>query len=257
LTKFNIELIVGGFFQAAGTLITDNIARWNGTQWLPMDAGLSYGVRSLFVDTINNILYAGGSFSYAGNTFVNHIAKWDGITWQAMGNGISNPVTSIVMYKGKLFAGTSDFNGISSLWYWDGSQWNDVHPYPDGIVYELEVYQNHLYTGGGYYQIGGIPWAGIAKYTDTTTVGLNEAELEFRLFPNPATHELIIEFRNPLPVSGELEISDLQGKTLFRQPVEKGCQHLKIDLQEKFSAGVYLCTLRAGEFLRMKKVIVH
>jgi hypothetical protein len=257
MTKFNNELIVGGFFQTAGTLITGNIARWNGTQWLPMDSGLSSGVLALFVDTLTNVLYAGGSFTYAGNTFVNHVAQWDGISWQPMSNGLSTAVFSLAMYHNKLFAGTTDNNGISSLWYWDGTQWNDVHPYPNGIVRELEVYQNHLYAGGGYYQIGGIPWAGIAKYTDTTTVGLPEKEFHFNIFPNPASNELMLDFGDPLNDPGEIEISDLRGKVILRLPIDLGCQEKQIILQDRFSTGLYICKFHSGESLVVKKIVVH
>jgi hypothetical protein len=257
MTKFNNELIVGGSFQAAGNLLTDNIARWDGTQWLALDNGLNSRVLSLYVDSLTNILYAGGSFTYAGSTLVNHVAQWDGTSWQPMSNGLSTAVFSLAMYHHKLFAGTTDNNGISSLWYWDGSQWNDVHPYPDGIVYELEVYQNHLYTGGGYYQIGGVPWAGIAKYTDTTTVGLPEKEFHFNIFPNPASNELMLDFGDPLHDPGEIEISDLRGKVILRLPIDLGCQEKQIILQDRFSAGLYICKFHSGESLVVKKIVVH
>jgi hypothetical protein len=154
MTKFNNELIVAGYFLSAGILPVNNIARWNGNQWLAMDDGLSYGVRALYGDTVNNVLYAGGSFSYSGTTFTNHIAQWNGSSWQPVGNGLVDPVFSLTMYKGKLYAGTTSVTGNSSLWFWDGTQWSDVHPYPKDYVYNLQVYQNHMYLGGGFDSIG-------------------------------------------------------------------------------------------------------
>lgn len=72
----------------AGGVEANYIAKWNGSVWSALSAGLSNGssVRALAI--ANNNIYAGGYFASAGGVITNSIAKWDGSEWTALGSGL-------------------------------------------------------------------------------------------------------------------------------------------------------------------------
>ncbi|HUD49855.1 MAG TPA: hypothetical protein VMR33_23730 [Candidatus Baltobacteraceae bacterium] len=82
------NLYAGGLFESAGGVSANNIASWNGSNWIALGAGVTVGleVESLVLDDVGN-LYVGGNFDTAGNISANSIAKWDGIQWSALGSG--------------------------------------------------------------------------------------------------------------------------------------------------------------------------
>ncbi len=77
-------LYVGGTFTTAGGVQVNYIAKWDGTDWSPLNGPGGIGVNSevsaltVFDDGTGPALYAGGSFTTAGGMPVNRIAKWRG-----------------------------------------------------------------------------------------------------------------------------------------------------------------------------------
>jgi hypothetical protein len=69
------------------------IARWDGSQWLPLGSGVNGDVQDLVVldDGTGNgsVLYVGGWFTSAGGQPANRIAKWDGSEWSPLGSGLT------------------------------------------------------------------------------------------------------------------------------------------------------------------------
>lgn len=249
MTEFNGELIVAGRFDFAGTTQTSNIARWDGTQWQTMGDGLSYYVHTLYVDSVNNELYAGGSFTHSGSTQVNFIAKWDGTTWQPLGNGLGNAVWDIVKYKGQLYVGTSHQLNPAPLMRFDGTNWSPIVPSPNKIVYCLNVYQDALYASGSFDSIGGIPYAGIARYQDTITSlpQQNISEKLFEIFPNPTRDKLEIKLIHQITERFQISISDATGKTVLQKEYSNNSSRMVINLPEELKSGVYTCRIVSGE----------
>jgi hypothetical protein len=85
-------LYVGGQFPTIGGVIAANIAKWNGTTWVPLGAGLNGFVTCLgaFNDGSGPALYAGGSFTASGSTTVNRVARWTGSEWVDVGGGVGS-----------------------------------------------------------------------------------------------------------------------------------------------------------------------
>lgn len=75
----------GGFVSADGHAIS-NIAKWNGTTWVPVGAGTNDFVEALAVhdDGVRPVLYAAGWFTMAGGATVRKIAYWDGLAWHGL-----------------------------------------------------------------------------------------------------------------------------------------------------------------------------
>ncbi len=111
------DVIVGGSFTIAGGAPANNIARWDGTSWSALGAGVSNASGTPSVNALavmpNGDLIAGGSFTAAGGVSANAIARWDGAAWSALGAGLTGGSFStivkalVVMPDGDLVAGGS------------------------------------------------------------------------------------------------------------------------------------------------------
>lgn len=100
---------VGGRFETSGTTVCNNVALWDGTDWLAMDDGVDGTVYSL--DTWNSDVFVGGLFASASSVSDTlNIARWDGSAWNAMGLGLDSYVNAIHHRSddgGRLYAGGS------------------------------------------------------------------------------------------------------------------------------------------------------
>jgi hypothetical protein len=139
LTTFDdgsgLALYAGGRFSTAGGQSVMNIARWNGSNWSPVGAGISGAVFALQVldDGRGPGLFAGGGFTGSGTTTAHNVARWDGQSWTPLGSGTGGSVNPTVwalgafddggarpenLFAGGLFstAGGHDSYGIAE-WY--------------------------------------------------------------------------------------------------------------------------------------------
>jgi hypothetical protein len=114
------NLYAAGSFNQIGGVMAHNIAKWDGSSWNSLGAGLYTNEGSnARVFTIafdrNGTLYAGGSFTSAGDSKARNIALWDGTAWSSLGSGIclnriepadmSAVKTLICTGENKLYAG--------------------------------------------------------------------------------------------------------------------------------------------------------
>jgi Tol biopolymer transport system component len=72
------------------------IARWDGSQWNPLDSGVQGQPNEpAYVAALHEYagdLWVGGRFNRAGSVFVGGIARWDGLRWDRIGPG---PMTGV------------------------------------------------------------------------------------------------------------------------------------------------------------------
>jgi hypothetical protein len=98
-------LFVGGIFTNPGGVPCRNIAKWTGTTWQPLAAGVGDGspnfanVNALaaFDDGGGTGLVAAGTFTTAGGQPAAHIAMWRGGQWLTLGSGINGPVNALAV----------------------------------------------------------------------------------------------------------------------------------------------------------------
>lgn len=151
------QLYAGGIFTIAtntgGMAVTVNrIARWDGTNWSALGAGLGGSVGALLVS--GNDLYAGANPG---------VVRWDGVTWTSLGLGLNGSATELAMSGGDLFAcgtiaiatnlgGTVTVNRIAR---WDGVNWSAMGSGVNNTAWGLAVAGNDLYVGGDFSSAGG------------------------------------------------------------------------------------------------------
>ena len=184
LAVYNNDLIVGGNFDSAGGVPATNIARFDGTSWHSLGAGLDGAEPPgiAYCDALaiyNGELIAGGKFQTAGGTTATNIARWNGTSWSPMGAGVGNPLAILggvsalrvhnnnVLYIGGYFSTAGglaasnivQYNGTSYALMTSGTGGNNPG------VYALNSFGNDLVVGGGFTSAGGLSVNHVARWT--------------------------------------------------------------------------------------------
>lgn len=154
LAIHNGQVYAAGRFIAAGTTVSVNIARWDGSRWQRVGKGINDVVTALYVD--GNMLYAAGNFTTAGNVGSPNLARFNlsSNTWESIGVGISGPVASMAaddryLYIGGAFAavGTTTVNNIARMDKSTG-QWSAMGGGFKGGVRTILLRGNEVIAGG-------------------------------------------------------------------------------------------------------------
>jgi len=95
---FDHNLYVGGYFTTAGGIAVHNVAKWNGTAWSAVGAGIGTSgqvVNALYVSPTSQKLYACGTFANDGTGLVTlpKVALFDG-AWVGVGTGLDGGVSA-------------------------------------------------------------------------------------------------------------------------------------------------------------------
>lgn len=117
------DLYVGGIFEYAGDVAVNNIAKWNGTAWTALGAGVEGLPEDLVF--IGNELFVGGAFDRAGEVDALNIARWNGSQWSALGAGVDGEVRDLDAIGSTLYV-AGDFWMIDEQLLAQGiAQWKD------------------------------------------------------------------------------------------------------------------------------------
>jgi hypothetical protein len=183
----NGDVYVGGIFSQAGGVLASNVAKWNGTAWSALGAGVANsnpylmpGVYALAVSPTGEV-YAGGGFDLAGGVAANNVAKWNGTAWAPLGTGAANGVAGGV--NALAVAGNGDVYAVgyftqaggvsaSQVARWNGTAWSGLG---SGItagnyvrVMALAVAANgDVYVGGQFAQAGTVAASNVARWNGT------------------------------------------------------------------------------------------
>jgi WD40 repeat protein len=159
----NGSLYAGGWFDTAGGVAANYIARWDGAQWHPLGSSMNGGVYALAFGP-DGSLYVGGWFTTAGGVVANHIARWDGVQWHSLGSGMNyNGVCALAFGPdGLLYAG-GDFTTAGGIFTkgiarWDSTGWHAVATGSgmNSSIYTLAVGPNRSLYAGGWFTAAGV-----------------------------------------------------------------------------------------------------
>lgn len=136
MVVWNGDLYVGGRFDTFAGFTANNVARWNGSTWSPLGAGVLssptwVGAWVAALAVYQNVLYVGGAFATAGGVASANLAIWNGTTWVATA-GCNDSVRCLATR-----IGTSATNSF-------------------------------LFAGGAFTSVGGVPVDKVARYQGTT-----------------------------------------------------------------------------------------
>ncbi len=154
------------------------IARWNGSTWSALGAGLDGTVTALAVwnDGGGSALYAAGDFATAGGQPASRTAKWNGSTWSALGSGLDGEVKELAVFDdgaGSALYATGAFTTAggrpaAGAARWDGAAWTPVGTGGGPVAASLAVFDSGagpaLYFGGKVLQTGGFASVGLGQF---------------------------------------------------------------------------------------------
>lgn len=141
LEVFNGDLIATGNEATFG-----HVARWDGSAWQAMGAGLPAQGMALCI--LNNELYAAANDG--------SVVRWDGSAWQPVGTGFNGVVRVIAAHAGQLYAG-GDFDQdagnsiqLRHLARWTGTAWEEVGQGLNNAVWGLLSDGTDLVVAGNF-----------------------------------------------------------------------------------------------------------
>ena len=185
------DLVAGGRFSSAGGVAANNVARWDGTSWSSLDAGVVTSCSicvpvSAMVVLPNGDLVVGGAFDTAGDIEAAHVARWNGNAWSAMGSGFPGQYDlgvyalaarpdGDVIAGGALWVpvGTGERNALVR---WDGSSWNSVSP---GLLYTVHSLTSG--PGGAVYAGGNFASATVSRFGRVTSTSSGQGGTTWEL----------------------------------------------------------------------------
>lgn len=167
MTTWQNSLIVCGYFNRAGNVQVNHIAKWDDNTWSSLGNGFNYELND--VKEYKGDLYATGFFDTAiGFGQVNYIAKWNGNAWKPLGLGLNSVGNVMEIYNNELIVGGFFMSAgevyAPKIARWNNNEWKAMGFGMSGPVYALCVYNGELYAGGNFVYAGESVCNGIAKW---------------------------------------------------------------------------------------------
>lgn len=142
LAVFNNELYASGNFQRCGSLIVNNIARWNGNNWSVVGEGINT-ILSYTMTEYNNELLVGGEMESPYQIRRPYFFIWDGTNWKP-GNFTmdSTPYRFYTsgndLYVGGIFNYVNGFT-VNGVFRWDGHKIYSIGNGVEGCAASLMI----------------------------------------------------------------------------------------------------------------------
>jgi hypothetical protein len=193
------------------------VAKWDGTQWLPVGEGLNDTVVVFAVDSLQNKLYAGGTFTLTGlGQPAKHIAEWNGTNWQEVGGGTNGYVQSLFAKDSNLYVG-------------------------GGFTQAGGIPANHIVVWGN-------NSVGINE--------LGKKERKIKLYPNPNNGNMQLDYSLNEGETGIVKIMDVTGKLVATYVLEKDKANIAIS-EAALKNGVYFYQIIVnGEVIKSDKLVI-
>jgi hypothetical protein len=192
------ELVVAGFFDnAANVPNTRSLARWNGSRWADLGAGL-VSPNAIWTMLVREgpggpRLFVGGAFPAIGGVTGVAIASWDGSAWTTHATsvtGFSPTIFKLLDHddgSGLRLYASGRFTTLDSagplIARWDGSAWSNVGPglNPTSSTTTINAMVVHddgsgpaLYVGGSPFFLPGGVQASVAKWNGSTWTAVGQ-----------------------------------------------------------------------------------
>lgn len=228
-----------------GVYVTTN----NGTNWTSANNGLTrQNVRALAV--IGSNLFAG--VQYGGV----YLSTDNGAIWNEASNGLSNNDVLCLAVGGRnLFAGTNGGGVYVSID--NGASWTAVNDgWTNPKVAALIVSGTNLVAGTE----TGMWWRALSQMVSVPERANSNPQHYWldQNYPNPFNPSTTISYELPQAAQVNLSVHDVLGRevaTLVNEKKTAGYHAATFDAS-RLSSGVYVYTLRAGNFVSVKKMLL-
>ncbi len=274
IANYNGKLYMSGEVSSGSSCA--NLAYYDGISWHPW-AGVYGNVnKGVFgMKVIDSMLYVYGRFYSIGGTNCMGLAAWNGTKWFGFGKGVGvdGTIWNVSKFNGEIYVnGIFDsindlsssnglFNFYTDLAKFDGTKWcTFMEPFNNTVSFTTE-YNNELYMGGAYLEIGShTPAMPLTKWIGGSTsvncganidAGLNEyyEKINFLISPNPTKSIInIIDEQNQLQNS-TIEITNALGEVVFSSSFSN-----QIDISH-LQSGMYFLTVQDNSKKKTVKII--
>jgi hypothetical protein len=163
----------------------NHIARWNGSTWSSLGAGLTstFGPDAILVtsmcvfdDGSGSALYVAGSFTHAGGIPAHRIARWDGTSWSSLAGNPADAIQELVVFDDGMGPALFATGWPGNLFRWDGSNWSivgsELQTVPDCLGVFDDGSGEALYVGGRFDGVGTTWMQSIMRWNGSTWSGL-------------------------------------------------------------------------------------
>ncbi len=182
-------LYAAGFFEMAGGVAVNHVAKWDGNNWSALTGTSGTGLDSLaetaavFDDGSGTALYVAGDFSSAGGIPARFIARWDGTEWSELGGppesldffislAVYDDGHGSALYGGGAFQQVDDLT-VNNIARWDGGTWSALSgPEGTGLGHFASALAEFddgngsaLFAGGSFTTAGGVLSTYIGKWS--------------------------------------------------------------------------------------------
>jgi hypothetical protein len=159
LVVSDTEIYVGGKFTTIGGTSANKIAKWNGSAWVALGAGISYSLVTAIAKDGSGNLYVGST----NESNTGYLSKWDGSAWSLIGTFPSSMdpgrILAIAINGTDIYVGGhwDTVNSVSApyLAKYNGTTWSSIGS-PDYTVFSVEFSGGVLYVGGWFSQVAGV-----------------------------------------------------------------------------------------------------
>lgn len=269
LATHNGELIAGGLFTQMLTVndpLTQHVARFDGTEWLELAAGLDAPVRCLL--EVDGSLYAGGDlFANIVPTFglaklENGATEWTELLpdhADYMFNGIGpSYIASLVENNGMLYFG-GQFGMEFMMVY--GNNIASFNGEPDGVspmavlnneVHSVALWNERLVMGGAF----DLSYPHVASVDISTGISGNDVILiDALIYPQPARDVVTLEIADRDLSSAIIRVLDMEGRVV-QVPIGRQGERTTLDVRG-LASGTYLVQVAMGEGMHATRFIKY
>ena len=169
------------------------LARWDGTNWSGLGAGLYGAVNSLAIAS-NGDLLIGGAWLFAGGVWCPNVTRWNGSNFALLGSSVNGEVIEVAgMPNGDIVAaglfGTAGGQPVPGLARWDGAAWSSLGGASGAGIYVMAAMPNgDLLVGGNFTSIGGVSAQQVARWDGSAWHAMGAGipdQMIFELLPLP------------------------------------------------------------------------
>lgn len=210
-----------------------------------------------------------------GGETIYHSFSANGIHWRTPENAVPQSVDGFLYFSAAIDK-SDKIHLVYDLWggfaiapvkvcysFYDGTNWSTPQVLFNDAEWPLVEIDSAGYLHLLYLDI----WSLDKYYTRTTTPLITKAEEEinnvpdryelYQNFPNPFNPQTTINYQLPKNVFVTIKVYDLLGKevtTLVNEDKPPGYYKVNFDA-DKFTSGVYICTIKAGKYTQSKKML--
>jgi len=185
------QLYAGGTFDRSGPTLLPSVARWNGSFFQGLGAGLAASVVTLcsFDDGGGASLWAGGNISSSGTAPITGTVRWHSNSWSgiSMGSGLNAEVAAlreldgpggVALYAVGKFSGAGSLPGVNRIARWNGSQWSALGGGLEATPLAVEAFDSGLgrriAAAGSFTMVSQLPAARVAQWDGSSWSALGD-----------------------------------------------------------------------------------